>query len=345
MKATLTATIMALVFSLQAQFEPFDQFFYKTIWDKLPAYDSATLWVDSLSPGSLRGAYSINSSTPGIIDTMHYHEFFSGSNIYFHSGKRVGNTHVVVSYYQTANGPVPYTRTSYVFQANGNIKSVYIASFNGMIFEEQALMEIDYRTDNKVQAIHLSGYSGTSYLPIGDYVYYYGTHGLDSVLTSYRFSGRVVEKYQQVYDALGNLTGMEFYEDLGITPGLSPSARYEFKYNGNHIQYVYDYIYFHNDSTYRLVEIFEYGKKKRSSLGLSQPASLNVSVYPNPVSDQLTIEGENLQRYRLLNLSGQQLSEGEINGRLDVSSLKPGPYLLHMSDRDGQTAVEKIIKR
>lgn len=345
MKFRFTTALIALVLSLQAQFEPFDQFFYKTLWDKIPQYDSVTIWFNSISNVGLYGGYSMCLSPSGMIDTMHFREFANEEDIYFYSGKRIGNTHVVVNHYKTNTGIEPYNRTSFVYDQQGRVKEVYQASYNGIIFEEVSKLEMSYLSNQKVDTMHLSGFDGTTYLPIGDYQYYYTNDKLDSVLTSYHFTGRVVEKYQPVYDQNSRMRGMDFYEYTGFTSGLDLTIKNRFTYNGPAIAYVERYVFDFNDSTYNMVEAFEYSKKENSELALPVHPISEVMVYPNPTTDFVKAEGEDLVHYRLFDINGRFISEGDPTEKIDLSLQQKGYYLLHLTDKNGSTAVEKIVRR
>ncbi|MFT5070536.1 MAG: hypothetical protein ACI8V8_000497 [Chitinophagales bacterium] len=59
----------------------------------------------------------------------------------------------------------------------------------------------------------------------------------------------------------------------------------------------------------------------------------NFVIYPNPASNQLFIESENLQDYEfnIINLLGKKVAFGSINGQtatIDISSLPPNVYIL-----------------
>ncbi|MBO6212036.1 T9SS type A sorting domain-containing protein [Algoriella sp.] len=70
-----------------------------------------------------------------------------------------------------------------------------------------------------------------------------------------------------------------------------------------------------------------------------------LNVYPNPVYDILTIDGDLNQdySYQLYNLSGEIVSEGKfINNKINISSLKAGIYLIRINNSQELT---KIIKK
>ena len=72
------------------------------------------------------------------------------------------------------------------------------------------------------------------------------------------------------------------------------------------------------------------------------------SVFPNPVSDQLTVKSDEISSYSwaLISLSGQIMangkSEDKIN-RINTKALVPSHYLLRIDGDDG-SALFKIVK-
>jgi hypothetical protein len=64
----------------------------------------------------------------------------------------------------------------------------------------------------------------------------------------------------------------------------------------------------------------------------------NFVIYPNPSSNQLFIESENLEDYEfnIINLLGKEVVSGRINGQtatVDISSLPPNVYILRIADK------------
>ena len=84
---------------------------------------------------------------------------------------------------------------------------------------------------------------------------------------------------------------------------------------------------------------------------VTNPSQLKMEVFPNPVSNFLTIQMDEFQTelsVTIFNLTGQQFNMQELSGittTIDLSSLSAGPYLLKISNKD-QTILEtyKIIK-
>jgi len=75
-----------------------------------------------------------------------------------------------------------------------------------------------------------------------------------------------------------------------------------------------------------------------------------VSLYPNPVDDRLKIKVRDpiqIRRLRLIDYSGQVLSDRTYNGEreVDVSRLSPGVYYLWLEDDQNRRAVLRFIKK
>ena len=73
------------------------------------------------------------------------------------------------------------------------------------------------------------------------------------------------------------------------------------------------------------------------------------SAYPNPATDQLTVEGSENYQVELYNLSGQLLMQhSQLTGKvqLEVGSLRSGMYLMRIRDSKSQEVHQRImIKR
>lgn len=80
--------------------------------------------------------------------------------------------------------------------------------------------------------------------------------------------------------------------------------------------------------------------------GLNTPKQTSISVYPNPVSDFLTIKNteKEINQIKLLSLSGQEILSTK-ETILNVSNFNNGVYLLQIHFSDNSTAFSKIIKQ
>jgi hypothetical protein len=84
--------------------------------------------------------------------------------------------------------------------------------------------------------------------------------------------------------------------------------------------------------------------------GLAESEIIPLSIYPNPAVDLLSITTEALSpnaRLSIYNSLGELLLDGTLNdGRIDVSSLASGQYLLNVVDAEGSVyAAEFVVRR
>ncbi|MDP1727874.1 MAG: T9SS type A sorting domain-containing protein [Bacteroidota bacterium] len=78
------------------------------------------------------------------------------------------------------------------------------------------------------------------------------------------------------------------------------------------------------------------------------PKQINMELYPNPATDNITIESE-LQKYnyQVLDIAGKLLLSGTVNANklnLNISSLSKGIYFISIYDGDQHAVHKKIIK-
>ena len=74
---------------------------------------------------------------------------------------------------------------------------------------------------------------------------------------------------------------------------------------------------------------------------------LNISIFPNPATDYVTVEAEDLQCVILTDMNGKTLSSMAAKGnsvRLDVSGLKAGVYFISAKTRSTSSFVKSILK-
>ena len=79
--------------------------------------------------------------------------------------------------------------------------------------------------------------------------------------------------------------------------------------------------------------------------GLNSINAVDVIVYPNPSSNELTISNLNAGFYEITNSIGQKVASGLVkNSKLDISKLDAGSYFVHLIS-DKRTVVKSFIKK
>ena len=82
-------------------------------------------------------------------------------------------------------------------------------------------------------------------------------------------------------------------------------------------------------------------------LGIVRNDAANITVYPNPASDMISIEGNSILTVRIYNTLGQVVAEmtgnGSPNVNVSTSNLKSGLYIVTVEDASGNISEQKIV--
>lgn len=80
---------------------------------------------------------------------------------------------------------------------------------------------------------------------------------------------------------------------------------------------------------------------------MSDDTQSNITTYPNPVVDILQIQSETkVLQYKIVSMQGAVLKEGKPNeNSIDLSPLVSGIYFIQMTDENGQTKMQRIVKK
>lgn len=137
-------------------------------------------------------------------------------------------------------------------------------------------------------------------------------------------------------------TDVETWESIGFVAGAGTTLE------------VQDYEFTDTEAKagkfyYRLKQIDFDGQFEYSEVVTVELTSLNndVAIYPNPVSNNLTIEG--VQGIATIhNLLGQPVKEFSINNEqenIDLSDLTEGQYLLMIQAANGERVIQQFVKQ
>ena len=79
-------------------------------------------------------------------------------------------------------------------------------------------------------------------------------------------------------------------------------------------------------------------------VGIEDLNGSDISIYPNPTSDYLYLEGEDVIDIQIVDFTGKLVLESE-ESQLDLSSLENGIYYLIGTTRKGEVFTERIFKK
>ena len=81
-----------------------------------------------------------------------------------------------------------------------------------------------------------------------------------------------------------------------------------------------------------------------TTASLEEENKLNISIYPNPVNETLTVTGNiNKLTATIYNVLGQVITVQKITNTLDLSNLSKGNYIIKLND-DKNFIIKKILK-
>ncbi|BDS10554.1 T9SS type A sorting domain-containing protein [Aureispira anguillae] len=69
----------------------------------------------------------------------------------------------------------------------------------------------------------------------------------------------------------------------------------------------------------------------------------SISLYPNPASNIVMIEMDNLQSVKVVDMQGKEVLKST-NNKIDVSALKTGMYFVKITNNNGNIATKKLLK-
>ena len=166
------------------------------------------------------------------------------------------------------------------------------------------------------------------------------------------------EKTEWEYDAEGNCTNLIYF-------------KYD-QYNGiwlffSSFQYTYDLSYPINgiagfstywdnsrfEPNYKVLnyqKLDDYGNSYTvtfhysETMGIEENNENRVCIWPNPVSEMLHFDIENLQQVEILTLDGKLVLTSKNTNSICVSSLTQGCYLLKITQSDGIISSQKFVK-
>ena len=97
---------------------------------------------------------------------------------------------------------------------------------------------------------------------------------------------------------------------------------------------------------FKSVENSKIKKISNTNLAIQEnELKLKTSIYPNPASEKISIKSETaISKIELYDLSGKKLKESTLK-EMNISTLPRGNYLLKISDKNGNTETQKLIKK
>ena len=159
-----------------------------------------------------------------------------------------------------------------------------------------------------------------------------------------------VEKYVVTYaesgDTLKDLNAIELPAELSLSASALPGGEFVGLYTqggteeGELLSQTLPFAFtLQGDTAFVLV----FGKES----AIEGMDAFQVRVYPNPVKEELHVEGADLDRIEVFSLTGAKMLEAELEGNADsirLASLMEGMYIYKVYDRSGAVSTGRILK-
>ncbi|NPA43384.1 MAG: T9SS type A sorting domain-containing protein [Chlorobi bacterium] len=196
-----------------------------------------------------------------------------------------------------------------------------------------------YHTSGRIASETRSSYDGTNWGYVSRILY---THDSQGVMTAMLF-----QDYDPTTTTWQNVLKFEFNHDYAVSRdqlllpmegalGMRENGLFDKKplsarvLSGANLNYVANMNFYYSQHT----------------VGTETTRAVPFRIYPNPADDVLFIEGTNARPVSatVFSITGNRTQARFGNGRVDLSELAPGLYILRITDRDGRQWSVKFLK-
>ena len=122
------------------------------------------------------------------------------------------------------------------------------------------------------------------------------------------------------------------YADIQVDPG----------YHDYSIRVVYDDLPIYQGDYYAMSCM----ETESVTVGVDEHENELVSVYPNPVNDELTVKAADMKRIRIVNALGQIVDDTELKAdetRIPMQRVGSGVYVIHITTANGTFARRVVV--
>lgn len=135
--------------------------------------------------------------------------------------------------------------------------------------------------------------------------------------------------------------GLEEFEMIGKVSGLAlTDASKEFLFIDKNPMYglnLYRLKIIDADGSYSYSQVL-------STYFFDIQSESDITLYPNPSSEQITISGVEAKTVKIYTLSGTKICELPVNSVLNIDFLENGNYILHIESTDGRITKHRFLK-
>ncbi|MDY8137517.1 GEVED domain-containing protein [Aquimarina sp. 2201CG5-10] len=150
---------------------------------------------------------------------------------------------------------------------------------------------------------------------------------------------------EEVLNGSGSATNRTYTSTVSIPSGASGTVVLRVRASYSNDPTPCGAIYFSDNEDYTL-NVTSSASNENLYANTGQVDDTNITVYPNPVTDFVTIKGNSLVSYRIVNAIGQTVQKGNLDNReVNVSDLSYGVYTIVILNDRQKSYKSKIVKK
>ncbi|MEW7278464.1 GEVED domain-containing protein [Aquimarina sp. 2201CG1-2-11] len=146
---------------------------------------------------------------------------------------------------------------------------------------------------------------------------------------------------EEVLNGSGSATNRTYTSNVSVPNGISGAVRLRVRASYSNDPTPCGTIYFSDTEDYT-INVSSSG----ANVNLSKAENAGISFFPNPASNFVTIQGNSLVSYRVINIIGQTVQKGKLTtNQVNLSNLRNGIYTIEVVRNDQKTFRSKILKK
>lgn len=151
--------------------------------------------------------------------------------------------------------------------------------------------------------------------------------------------------YQDFDDITGSWVDGECYYESRYDYILSSVWTADPIFTQDHLRYID--IFMRNGRRYFGRIEFTYTETANPHYGIVETNDIPVTIYPNPTTGMVTIDGESLRSVEVVNIIGKTIIKNNCYGNkvsVSIAELPAGIYFFNITDKQGNKCTRKIVK-
>lgn len=212
-------------------------------------------------------------------------------------------------------------------------------------FENSTLVEHYYTEEEGYLAASMYFQWSYDWALMGSFVQQYDSIGNCNITTTFSADGIPQERSIYEYDYEVSADEIFHFSNPENSYPLLPQMKnkvdsYEYwliQQSTGNLVYVRDYLFLYDE--------IEGGDDDNDTTSVNN-ISVNTRIYPNPTSNYVMIESEEVDHVQVLDICGRELFATEVRGAvaIDMTEYEAGVYFVRLHS-NGSTSVQKVVKK